>query len=186
VHGGNWEGNGWTGTSMATPHVAGALGLMYSVACQEMFDDFAGDPAGMAMAMRNYLINNGWDANSSLNGITVTGGRLNLPACLNAVKGYANCFNGDEEVVNGFSFLSIAPNPVQYRAVIEYVLPANSEVTMIVRDVLGNKVLAIDKGITFKGIHRQKVDFSNLPSGTYFITATDEYGKSNTLKFLKY
>ncbi len=188
VHGGGWEGSSWTGTSMATPHVAGAIGLLYSVACQEMFNDFAGDPAGMAGMMRDYLLNDGWDANTSLNGITVTGGRLNLRKCLIAVKGYANCFNGFEEtnITSGFLIQSVVPNPVKNNAVLQYMLPYNSTIVIDFYDALGNKLFSKNCGDIFSGIHRQKLNFNTLSEGIYFLSLASDYGISNTIKILVY
>jgi hypothetical protein len=66
-----------TGTSMATPHVAGAIGFLYAVACPAMLQAYKDDPAAIALAMKDYLLD-GTDPNASLAGQTVSGGRLNL------------------------------------------------------------------------------------------------------------
>lgn len=68
---------GFGGTSGATPHVAGTIGLLYSVQCASFMALAQADPAAAALQVKQYIMN-GVDANSSLNGITVTGGRLNV------------------------------------------------------------------------------------------------------------
>ncbi|MBD3297766.1 MAG: S8 family serine peptidase [candidate division Zixibacteria bacterium] len=73
-------GNGYgnlTGTSMATPHVAGAIGLMYAGACPGLLEEYRNDPAGVALQMKQYLLD-GTDPIAALNGKTVSGGRLNV------------------------------------------------------------------------------------------------------------
>ena len=66
-----------TGTSMATPMVTGAIALMYAAADISRINFYKSDlPAGTIM-FRDVLLN-GVDSISALQGITVTGGRLNV------------------------------------------------------------------------------------------------------------
>lgn len=74
-----------SGTSMATPHVAGAIGLMYAAACPDFIQGYKLNPATYALLMKNYLLNS-TDPNSDLNGKTVSGGRLNLYKALLEVQ----------------------------------------------------------------------------------------------------
>jgi len=66
-----------TGTSMATPTVAGAIALMYSAANQSLMQAYKDDPGTYALIFRQHLLDN-VDPIVALNGITVTGGRLNV------------------------------------------------------------------------------------------------------------
>jgi subtilisin family serine protease len=66
-----------TGTSMASPHVAGAVALLYSAATEEFMQAYHQDPAGMALVIKQYILN-GTDPLPSLEGKCVSGGRLNL------------------------------------------------------------------------------------------------------------
>ena len=84
---GNSYGNN-TGTSMATPQVCGAIGLLWSEACPTMMAAYKQNPGALALVMRDYLFG-GVDPKPSLAGITVTGGRLNLYNSLLLVQGYA-------------------------------------------------------------------------------------------------
>jgi subtilisin family serine protease len=67
-----------TGTSMATPHVAGAIALMYNAICSDVFDSYSGNPGGLALYVRNKLLSEGVDQVSALDGLVSTGGRLNV------------------------------------------------------------------------------------------------------------
>jgi len=66
-----------TGTSMSSPHVAGAIAFLYSNADAAFMEAYHDNPAGMALVIREHILN-GVDPLPSLNGITSTGGRLNI------------------------------------------------------------------------------------------------------------
>jgi subtilisin family serine protease len=66
-----------TGTSMATPHVAGAIALLHSAASKKFTQEYRENPAQMALTLKRIIMNN-TDSLPSLEGITVTGGRLNV------------------------------------------------------------------------------------------------------------
>ncbi len=65
------------GTSGATPHVAGAIALLYSAPCSNLIALAKADPATAALQVKQYILENG-DDNPSLDGITTTGKRLNI------------------------------------------------------------------------------------------------------------
>ncbi len=74
-----------TGTSMATPAVAGAIALMYSAASAEIIQAYHDEPAEIALQFREFLLN-GVDPIPALAGITATGGRLNVNNSLQLVQ----------------------------------------------------------------------------------------------------
>jgi subtilase family protein/type IX secretion system substrate protein/fervidolysin-like protein len=71
-----------SGTSMAAPHVAGAVGLLLSVADSAFISEYKANPGQGALMIKDYILN-GVDPISDLEGNTVTGGRLNI---FNSVK----------------------------------------------------------------------------------------------------
>ncbi len=69
--------NNLTGTSMATPAVTGAIGLMFAAANAQLMQSYKQDPASVVLLFKQYLLD-GTDPITDLQGITVSGGRLNV------------------------------------------------------------------------------------------------------------
>lgn len=74
-----------TGTSMATPQVTGAIGLLHSLASTELSTYFHANPAEGALLFKKALLES-VDANSDLAGRTVSEGRINLDKASQAVS----------------------------------------------------------------------------------------------------
>ncbi len=66
-----------TGTSMASPHVAGAVGFMHAAMSYGFAQYYRSQPGAGALLIKQAILD-GTDSLASLQGITVSGGRLNL------------------------------------------------------------------------------------------------------------
>jgi hypothetical protein len=77
------------GTSAAAPMVAGAIGLLYSAPSPLFGELLASDPAAAACFMKDIILNNARPIDD-LNGITVTGGVLDLGSSMDALMNIAN------------------------------------------------------------------------------------------------
>lgn len=77
----------FTGTSSATPHVAGAIGLLYAVGCPQFIEVAKTNPAQAALLAKQFIMQ-GTTPNASLSGITVSGGALNLYGMLQQALSY--------------------------------------------------------------------------------------------------
>jgi predicted secreted protein len=66
-----------TGTSMACPHVAGAIAMLFAAADSTFMLAYQINPAAKILEIKQFLLN-GTDPLTDLEGITVSGGRLNL------------------------------------------------------------------------------------------------------------
>jgi len=71
------EYDSFGGTSAAAPHVAGAISLLYGVACSTFESSVDQDPANAALEIKSLILNNA-DEKNSLLGKTVSSGRLNI------------------------------------------------------------------------------------------------------------
>ena len=81
-----------SGTSFASPCVAGAVALMYSAPCVSLAQVSHDNPSLAAQWVRNYLLD-GVDAVANLQNEVATGGRLNVKNSLDLVM--SNCVTGD-------------------------------------------------------------------------------------------
>ena len=73
-----------TGTSMATPQVAGVIALMYAAMSQSMIQTYKSNPANFALSVKQHLLD-GADRLPSLNGLVASGRRLNAYTAVKAV-----------------------------------------------------------------------------------------------------
>ncbi len=81
-----------SGTSFASPCVAGAVALMYSAPCQSLAQIAHANPSEAAAMVKNYILS-GVDPVNNLVGEVLTGGRLNVNNSLNLILG--QCVTGD-------------------------------------------------------------------------------------------
>lgn len=78
-----------TGTSMSSPHIAGAVGAMFAAACPQMLTDYKLFPDSVALIAKQMMLS-GVTRLSDLYNKTITGGRLNLYNAVKNVEEY-NC-----------------------------------------------------------------------------------------------
>lgn len=167
VAGDNTNGyGGFGGTSGATPHVTGTIGLLYSVDCAD-FANFAKTyPEAAAQKVRDYILNS-VDPNTSLAGITTTGGRLNVNGAVQALL--TDCPNiaslTEQELTK--TIASIYPNPIngnQFNLQLNSLTNERIEVAII--DATG-KMVQLNYFNAIQGVNQFSITTNNLSSGIY-------------------
>lgn len=171
-----------TGTSSASPHVAGAVALIYSLPCEGLVADFRTDPAGAALRIKNFIME-GVDSLDDLtnNFPTVSGGRLNVYNSLMLAAAYYNCNVGISEVDNSPHNIFVYPNPAgDWLYVSVKNLPLAGS-TLSVRNMLG-QILISEK--LSSSVKAAAIDVSELNAGVYLL-AVDSGNPAAVIRFVK-
>lgn len=148
---------GFGGTSGATPHVAGTIALLYSAPCESFTELTKSDPQAAAQKIRDYIFE-GVDPNPSLEGITATGGRLNVN---NAVQLLMDeCEVMSTENLEFANSVEIYPNPAKEKLTI-----TNKEgklIDQIQIFSMDGKLVKVQTNLI-----SNEVDVNSLPKGVY-------------------
>ncbi len=160
----------FTGTSAAAPHVTGAIALMYSTPCGAFLNNLESDPAGIAAKVRDILFSTA-TANNSLDGITVTGKRIQMNAAMQETL-ELNC---DEPESGSLKIVSLYPNPPkqdQHVTVRFEVAGDTSEVFLEIYTVAGAMMAHYD--VTAEnfadGLGNIDLNTAGLPPAIYLVT----------------
>jgi len=153
----------FTGTSSATPHVAGAIALLYSLPCEDFAQLALDNPGQAALNMKRYILD-GAAPLAALEERTVSGGMLDLKASMDEMQGGCGSPTGI------LDFLNIYPSPVRDELTVDYRTPDNTKYDIRVYDAIGRLVhYRTVEPVKFEA-KQIKIPVNNWSSGIYMIS----------------
>jgi len=160
-----------TGTSMATPHVAGAIGFMYNVAPLWWIQGYKANPGPYSLTVKQKILQ-GVDIIPSLQNVTVSGGRLNLYNSALLMQNLTAIGNENGSVPALYRLYQNYPNPFNPSTIISFDIPEEGYVSLKVYNTIGQEVAIIADGVMKAGAYQKVFNAVNLPSGIYFYKLT--------------
>jgi hypothetical protein len=184
-----YGGNSWTGTSMASPHVAGAVALMISAASPALISQYKLYPDSFAKIFKDWMLCSA-DPNTSLTNKTVSNGRLNLFGALSKVQdeivcGLTSSANNKVGVNFKTDLFKVYPAITSGLLGIEYSLSNTKPYRLEIYDQLGRKVKTINRNSTYEGKHQHTIDVSDLEQGIYIIKLVTSDSEAGAVRFFK-
>ncbi|MEO0582628.1 MAG: S8 family serine peptidase [Bacteroidota bacterium] len=161
----------FSGTSAATPLVAGAVGLLHAVPIPEWAAFSRRRPSEAAMLMKKVLMT-GADTLADLQGKIQSGARLNLAGSITALyKEFQVISPLQQEVAD----IRTYPNPFSSYVSIRVVHPYPSNVSLTLHDHMGHILYHKQEIEQSSGVYTWHIPTQNLGKGMYYIRVQDAY-----------
>jgi subtilisin family serine protease len=152
----------FSGTSASSPHLSGAIALLYSLPCPTLADQALANPAVTALLIKSAVLN-GVDLFDELEAYSVTGGRLNVKNSADILL--ENCEITEESV----QLVNLWPNPADDFIRISYQLQATETGRLLIYNALGQEVWRDNVIPTGAILGEENFPVANLSPGIYFL-----------------
>lgn len=160
--------SGFDGTSCAAPHVAGGVGLIYSMDCPQFVSRVYESPAQTALLVKNAILN-GVDQNTSVRGKVKSNGRLNIHGAMQQVL--TLCPDGPQEDK------SFTIENIEYKSgntTVSVNIKETSDLTLAVYDSKGSFIREVAISNPTLGTTSVSLGDITLPAGMYYFSIYNE------------
>jgi subtilisin family serine protease len=150
--------------SAAAPHITGAIGLLYALACPDLIEASKRRPAQTALLIKDLLLQ-GVDILPGLDQYTLTGGRLNVWNSAQLLL--AAC---EQEQEAELAWEEVYPNPAEDFVYLEFLLSSDSNYQMEVYNPVGQLVFS-KSGVSspVNVLQREFLEVATWTKGVYIV-----------------
>lgn len=171
------------GTSASAPFVSGVVALLYSVPCPELSEKALIQPKETALKVKNLILNSSV-LKESLQGITITGGRLDVAEALKMTpivlcdkdSSYVK-ETGDQLKIN-----KVYPNPNNGKVNVKFTPESLDPVDLTLFDMMGKPLF--EKCLSIRIFDKQDLTFempNSIFGGTYILQLSQNGSKDQSL-----
>lgn len=165
------------GTSASTPHVAGAVALIYSYPCERWGNYIQSNPSEAALQVKKWIIKN-TKSKFALKDKTVSDGSLNFDGILSDLDFY--CAGNRLEPLS----LKITPSAAKDLIKFEYDLPEFGDFNIYVFNMLGQQLFTRQMHSDISTTQEDSIDIRFLPAGMY-VLMIQQGDKTFVQKFIR-
>ncbi len=169
-----------SGTSMASPFVAGTISLMYAAACDSFIQLYKQFPDSFAMEVKNFIIN-GVDQKVGFDTLYFSGGRLNAHTSMVDFQNYFNCYSVGLKKLEKGNFI-ISPNPAMDKLTI-FNNDSNPFKSIKVMNINGKTISLLN--FENNNSRKTEINISDWDNGVYYLQFFDKNGIFTTQKLVK-
>ena len=128
----------------------------------------------------------GVDPKPSLQGITVSGGRLNVYNSVLLIQNLTGYGNISGVIPQRYNLYQNYPNPFNPSTIIRYDLPKNEFVSLKIYNALGQEIVSLVNKVQDAGIHELPWNANDFSSGIYFYKlVAGEYSSTRKMMLIK-
>jgi subtilisin family serine protease len=156
------------GTSAAAPYVSGTVALLYLLPSDNFQQSVKDNPSQTALAVKESIMN-GVKKSESFEGITVSGGQLNIFESVKLLcDNYESQYIYEKKLFEPLKIVSVSPNPAKTRVSLRLECQEDIDISFNITDLSGRAFIK-ENIFANQGINSVPIDVDCLINGIYII-----------------